>query len=160
MPELQNPVLVGFYEPGLKQQIQAGKFVAIGSSSGPKWVYQNNVGPGDLMEVLDAWGVAPCVLKAMREYGVLEVHYYALEENQTYIATPQRVWLEGIKQAHGRRGTYFHLPRKLWDRFEGRIAQYPWASQRLTLQWIEPEDLGAQDETEGIAQVEQLEMAL
>lgn len=164
--ELSQQVLVGFYEPGLGRPIQAGKFVQPGVAKGigclteARWVYQNNVGPDDLMEVLDAWGVAPCVLDAMIKHGVDEIHYWCEEDQMTYVARPDRVLAEGIRQAHGKRGTYVHLPRASWDKHAGRIAYYPWASKLLTLAWIEPEKIGTGTEREKAAGPEGLQLSL
>lgn len=139
---LSHNVVISVFEPGLRKVIQAGKFVqAFCPASGAQWVYQYDIPLSDRMECLDSWGVAPCVLRAMEDHHIGEIHYYNGDEDMTYITTVTRVRDRGILQAHrGRRVFYYHLPLAEWRRVPGRPCTYPYATERMTLQWVdEPE---------------------
>lgn len=141
MPPSHN-VVISIFEPGLRKVIQAGKFVqAFCPASGARWVYQYDIPLSDRMACLDSWGVAPCVLRAMEAEGIDEIHYYNGDADLTYIATVTQVRDRAILQAHRARGVfYYHLPLAEWRRVAGRPCTYPYATERISLEWAdEPE---------------------
>ena len=145
--------VITFDEPGLGREVKAGKFVWIQVTKRPKrgyWAYVNNVSvQWDLMQELDAWGIAPCVLQAMQEMGIDQIHFCCKEEKATYITDVATVKRFGILRKYGNRGTHWHLPRRYWNRPHGGL-EYPWVNKEWHLKWLEPVK----------AQAEQMEMAL
>jgi hypothetical protein len=134
-------VVIRLWEPGLRKLIQAGKFVlAFCPHRGAQWVYQYDIPLEDRMACLDAWGVAPTVLKAMEERGIEKIHYYNADEDVTYYATIRRVRERGILQNHrGRNVYYYHLQLADWGKVAGRPCQYPRTDKALSLGWIQEE---------------------
>ena len=132
-------VVIRFWEPGLRKVIQAGKFVeAFCKRGGARWVYQYDIPLEDRMACLDAWGVAPIVLRAMEERGIEEIHYYNPDEDVTYIASARRVRERGLLQAHrGRETHYYHLLLADWGKVDGRPCAYPRTEKVVSLTWAE-----------------------
>jgi hypothetical protein len=132
-------VVLRVREPGDKKPRQVGKIVPF--CGRPVYVY--NISAEDRMRALDAWGVAPCVLKLLLDQGVVEIHFADIAQHVTWMTTPQRVLQYGIPQRFGGRGgVYFHLPLAHWKRQPGTMAHlYPWASSPLDLEWIEPDQV-------------------
>ena len=132
-------VVLTILEPGDKKRRQVGKVVPFGG----RLVYTYNITRDDRMRALDAFGVAPCVLKLLLDQGVAEIHYVDFGERVTWATTPERVLRYGIPQRFPRRqGVYFHLPLARWTRAQVVMAQlYPWASTTLELDWIEPAEV-------------------
>ena len=126
-----------FSEPGLGREVQAGKIVRVIVHGGRRWCYVNNVSLAwDLMEELDAWGVAPCVILLMGEMGVNLIHYVCREEGVTYATDPETVKAKGVLASYGGRGQHYHLPRRYWHREDGKL-EYPWTNKRVKLEWEE-----------------------
>jgi hypothetical protein len=132
-------VVLRVWEPGDKKARQVGKIVPFCQ----RLVYTYNITDEDRMRALDAWGVAPCVLKLLLDCGVAEIHYADIAQRATWMTTPQRVLQYGIPQRFDQRpGVYFHLPLIHWKRQPGVMARlYPWASAALDLDWIEPAEV-------------------
>jgi hypothetical protein len=140
MTDREN-VVIKIWEPGLRKVIQAGKFVlAFCPHLGAQWVYAYDIPLVDRMGVLDAWGVAPAILRAMRERDIHVIHYYNAEEDVTYVTTDRVVRQRGILQAHKGRGVcYYHLQFADWQKVRGRPCRYPRTNQALSLAWAEEE---------------------
>ncbi|HUW94554.1 MAG TPA: hypothetical protein VMW58_02105 [Anaerolineae bacterium] len=136
--------VITFYEPGLGREVKAGKFVWLQVSGARGYmVYVNNVSlEWDLMRDLDAWGIAPCVLEAMKSMDIDEIHFVCREEGMTYIATPAEVRRFGELRKYGSRGTHWHLARRYWRRNLG-TREYPWVNREWNLRWLEPERVEA-----------------
>ena len=134
-------VLIKLWEPGLRRVVQAGKFVlAFCPHRGARWVYQYDIPLEDRMSCLDAWGVAPTVLRAMEERGIEEIHYYNADQNLTYVTTARQVRDRAILQAHKRRGVfYYHLQLADWRKVQGRPCKYPRTDDAMSLGWVEEE---------------------
>ena len=132
--------VIEFYEPDLGRMVTAGKFAWVRvNDDGGYWAYVNNVTVReDLMEELDAWGIAPCVLQAMERRDIDQIHYCSVIERLTYIADVGDVKRFGILKKYGTRGTHWHLPRRYWRKASG-LLEYPWINRRLELEWLEPE---------------------
>lgn len=139
MTNRDGNVVVRLWEPGLRKVIQAGKFVlAFCPRQGTRLVYQYDIPLEDRMACLDAWGVAPALLRAMEERGIEEIHFYNADEDVTYIATPRRVRERGILQNHrGRSVYYYHLQLADWGKVAGRPCKYPRTNDILSLGWVE-----------------------
>ena len=150
---MQPPFLIGFHDKGRAGVIRAGKFVKY---MGFRWVYVYNI--NQRLRFIDGFGVAPCILAAMEEHGIEEIHY--IGKDCIWITTPETVRERGFAfmGKRGRphsRGTYLHLPLKWWERREGKRS-YPFLTgPMIWLRWMEPEELL------GIEPVpEQIEMTL
>lgn len=128
------------FEPGLQREIILGKFIWVHVKNGTGYfAYVNDVTlEWDLMEELDAWGVAPCVLERMGRMGIEEIHFCCKDEGVTYIATTADVRRFGILRQFGKRGSHWHLPRRYWRAATG-IQKYRRTNRRLELDWLEPE---------------------
>lgn len=129
-------IVLHVLEPSDREYRQVGKIVPFCGHL----VYVYNITKDDRMRALDAWGVAPCVLKMLLDHGVAEIHYADIAQRVTWMATPDTVMRYGIPQCFEKRpGVYFHLPLAHWQRNPGVMVKlYPWASTIIHLDWIEP----------------------
>ncbi len=128
-------VVVLIQEPGDHKPRRVGKFVE--ADGQPVYVY--DVQPDDKLEALQAYGVAPCVLREMGERGIEAIWFVDKKHAMTWTTDRRTVMEKGIPMPfRGRSGTYVHLPLSQWQRVPG-IQKTPWATVPLTLDWIEPE---------------------
>lgn len=138
--------LIRFVEPGLGREVQAGKFcqVSIRTGAGLRayWAYVNDVSVQfDLMQELDAFAVAPCVMEMMKRMDIDQIQYCCKQETLTYSTDLANLRRFGILKAYPPRGAYWHLPRRYWRKVKG-ITKYPWVKRVLELRWLEPEVAG------------------
>ena len=147
---MRLPTLIGFHDPGRAGVIRAGKFCQIKKGPGRgRWAYVYNI--EDKLRFMDGFGVAPCVLIAMEESGIDQIHYVDKTQKCTWVTSPKMVRERGFpfQGKRGRvhsRGTYLHLPLKYWQRREG-IEHYPWLQGPMTwMTWEEPEPVAAPPE--------------
>lgn len=141
-------VVLRIQEPGDRKPRQVGKVVPFCG----RLIYAYNIEANDRMRALDAWGIAPCVLKFLLDHDVSEIHFADIAERVTWATTPRRVLQLGIPMQFDRRaGVYLHLPRAHWKRNLGVMNKlYPWATQMLDLSWIEPNELRETERQEGM----------
>ena len=142
---MQLPTLIGFHDKGRAGVIKAGKFV----QHDGKWIYVYDI--RDRLRFIDGFGVAPCVLRAMEENSIEEIHFVDHGQRCTWVTDPATIRERGFpfQGKRGRvhsRGTYLHLPLKYWQRREG-IERYPWLQGPMEwLTWEEPEPVAAPPE--------------
>jgi hypothetical protein len=134
--------LIRFVEPGLQREVQAGKFVFIPIRDGKgQYAYVNTVKlEWDLMQEIDSWGVAPCVVQMMERMNIDVIHYCCTSEGITYVTNLWRVKQFGVLCSFGDRGTHYHLRRSYWNWVEGiQTYRHVHENRVLKLRWLEPE---------------------
>jgi len=122
------------YEPSLRRTI------GVGSLNIDRWrvpLLRYDIPPGDRMAALDAFGVAPTVLRELERQGVERIEYHPKGTAVIYRTTRSEVLLYGICQGFGGRTKYWHLEKKRWERLP--YYKVPWLPPTMirTLDWID-----------------------
>lgn len=141
MSERLDAVLL-LRHPGEPRHRQIGKIVTV--SGVPVYVFNWKRSSG-LCRKLDAIGIEPATLEAMRAHGAERIVYLDTEMAQTLETTRAEVLFYGVLVSLGH-GRMYHLPLRYWHVTPG-MARYPRTERYETLDWIEPEDAQRQPAT-------------
>ena len=121
------------WEPSLAKGIRLGKFVQTHTG---RWAYCVDLAAGDRLRQLRAWGIAPCVLKAMRERNVGTIRLHVKGEQYDLVVSLEDALRYGhLSSFEGRTSRHYHVPEDRWQRVRRMIT--PFVRDILTLPWID-----------------------